>query len=58
MDWVETRAVYQELESSYCKYKLLYVTPEKIARCEHSPVDSAQILICAAVLPVVSKELF
>jgi bloom syndrome protein len=32
MDWVETRAVYQELESSYCKYKLLYVTPEKIAR--------------------------
>ncbi|GAQ84734.1 DNA helicase [Klebsormidium nitens] len=34
MDWMETRAVYQELESPYCKYKLLYVTPEKIARSD------------------------
>lgn len=32
MDWSEQQEILRELTSDYCKYKLLYVTPEKVAR--------------------------
>jgi bloom syndrome protein len=32
MEWQEQQQILNELNSTYCKYKLLYVTPEKIAR--------------------------
>lgn len=32
MEWTEQQEILRELNSDYCKYKLLYVTPEKIAR--------------------------
>lgn len=32
MEWAEQQEILRELNSEYCKYKLLYVTPEKIAK--------------------------
>lgn len=32
MEWSEQQEILRELNSDYCKYKLLYVTPEKVAR--------------------------
>jgi hypothetical protein len=32
MEWAEQQDILRELNSDYCKYKLLYVTPEKVAR--------------------------
>ncbi|XVF67681.1 hypothetical protein PTKIN_Ptkin10aG0141100 [Pterospermum kingtungense] len=34
MDWSEQQEILRELTSDYCKYKLLYVTPEKVARSD------------------------
>ncbi|OMP01612.1 hypothetical protein COLO4_11772 [Corchorus olitorius] len=34
MDWPEQLEILRELTSDYCKYKLLYVTPEKVARSD------------------------
>ncbi|KAL0384588.1 UNVERIFIED_CONTAM: ATP-dependent DNA helicase Q-like 4A [Sesamum radiatum] len=32
MEWTEQQEILRELTSDYCKYKLLYVTPEKVAK--------------------------
>ncbi|KAI3907487.1 hypothetical protein MKW92_049326 [Papaver armeniacum] len=32
MDWTEPQEIFRELSSNCCKYKLLYVTPEKVAK--------------------------
>ncbi|XP_015878953.3 ATP-dependent DNA helicase Q-like 4A isoform X1 [Ziziphus jujuba] len=34
MEWAEQQEILRELNSEYCKYKLLYVTPEKIAKSD------------------------
>ncbi|KAK9044368.1 hypothetical protein V6N11_072674 [Hibiscus sabdariffa] len=34
MDWSEQQEILRELTSDYCKYKLLYVTPEKVAKSD------------------------
>ncbi|KAK7281245.1 hypothetical protein RIF29_09044 [Crotalaria pallida] len=34
MEWTEQQEILRELNSDYCKYKLLYVTPEKVARSD------------------------
>ncbi|KAI6678723.1 hypothetical protein NL676_039519 [Syzygium grande] len=34
MDWSEQQEILRELNSDYCKYKLLYVTPEKVAKSD------------------------
>ncbi|OAY39796.1 ATP-dependent DNA helicase Q-like 4A isoform X1 [Manihot esculenta] len=34
MDWTEQQEILRELCSDYCKYKLLYVTPEKVAKSD------------------------
>ncbi|KAI5066012.1 hypothetical protein GOP47_0018636 [Adiantum capillus-veneris] len=35
MEWQEQQQILSELNSACCKYKLLYVTPEKIARSDN-----------------------
>ncbi|KAL2617245.1 hypothetical protein AAZV13_08G174800 [Glycine max] len=35
MEWAEQQEILRELNSDYCKYKLLYVTPEKVARSDN-----------------------
>ncbi|XP_057834687.2 ATP-dependent DNA helicase Q-like 4A isoform X2 [Cryptomeria japonica] len=35
MEWQEQQQIFNELSSSCCKFKLLYVTPEKIAKSDH-----------------------
>ncbi|GMP39290.1 hypothetical protein CsSME_00010182 [Camellia sinensis var. sinensis] len=32
MEWTDQQEIFRELCSDYCKYKLLYVTPEKVAK--------------------------
>ncbi|RXH93004.1 hypothetical protein DVH24_013580 [Malus domestica] len=32
MEWTEQQEILRELNYEYCKYKLLYVTPEKVAK--------------------------
>jgi len=32
LEWAEQQEILWELNSDYCKYKLLYVTPEKVSR--------------------------
>ncbi|CAJ2637133.1 unnamed protein product [Trifolium pratense] len=34
MEWAEQQDILRELNSDYCKCKLLYVTPEKVARSD------------------------
>ncbi|CAI0375305.1 unnamed protein product, partial [Linum tenue] len=34
MDWSEQQEIMRELCSDYCRYKLLYVTPEKVAKSD------------------------
>ncbi|XP_061337155.1 ATP-dependent DNA helicase Q-like 4A [Gastrolobium bilobum] len=34
MEWAEQQEILRELNSDYSKYKLLYVTPEKVARSD------------------------
>ncbi|XP_020110076.1 ATP-dependent DNA helicase Q-like 4A isoform X2 [Ananas comosus] len=34
MEWAEQQEIFRELTSSLCKYKLLYVTPEKVAKSD------------------------
>ncbi|XP_002530679.2 ATP-dependent DNA helicase Q-like 4A isoform X1 [Ricinus communis] len=34
MEWSEQQEILRELSSDYCKYKLLYVTPEKVAKSD------------------------
>ncbi|XVE93247.1 hypothetical protein REPUB_Repub01dG0173900 [Reevesia pubescens] len=34
MDWSEQQEILRELTSDYCQYKLLYVTPEKVAKSD------------------------
>ncbi|KAL3638183.1 hypothetical protein CASFOL_018053 [Castilleja foliolosa] len=34
MEWTEQQEIFRELTSDYCKYKLLYVTPEKVAKSD------------------------
>ncbi|OIV91529.1 hypothetical protein TanjilG_08941 [Lupinus angustifolius] len=34
MEWTEQQDILRELNSDHCKYKLLYVTPEKVARSD------------------------
>ncbi|KAI3979971.1 hypothetical protein MKX01_042625 [Papaver californicum] len=34
MDWTEQQEIFRELSSSCCKYKLVYVTPEKVAKSD------------------------
>ncbi|XVE49096.1 hypothetical protein DITRI_Ditri01bG0054600 [Diplodiscus trichospermus] len=34
MDWSEQQEILRELTSDYCKYKLLFVTPEKVAKSD------------------------
>ncbi|XP_047959187.1 ATP-dependent DNA helicase Q-like 4A isoform X2 [Salvia hispanica] len=34
MEWAEQQEILRELSSEYCKYKLLYVTPEKVAKSD------------------------
>ncbi|TXG53728.1 hypothetical protein EZV62_018984 [Acer yangbiense] len=34
MEWTEQQEILRELNSDYCKYKLLYVTPEKVAKSD------------------------
>ncbi|PON33177.1 DNA helicase, ATP-dependent [Parasponia andersonii] len=34
MEWTEQQEILRELISDYCKYKLLYVTPEKVAKSD------------------------
>eukprot|EP01018_Ginkgo_biloba_P018735 Gb_33079 [translate_table: standard] len=35
MEWQEQQQIFNELGSNCCKYKLLYVTPEKIAKSDN-----------------------
>ena len=35
MEWQEQQQILNELGSNYCKFKMLYVTPEKIARSDN-----------------------
>ncbi|GLJ39538.1 hypothetical protein SUGI_0807930 [Cryptomeria japonica] len=35
MEWQEQQQIFNELNSSSCKFKLLYVIPEKIAKSDH-----------------------
>ncbi|XP_062077326.1 ATP-dependent DNA helicase Q-like 4A isoform X2 [Humulus lupulus] len=34
MEWTDQQEILRELTSDYCKYKLLYVTPEKVAKSD------------------------
>ncbi|XP_020593878.1 ATP-dependent DNA helicase Q-like 4A isoform X2 [Phalaenopsis equestris] len=34
MEWAEQQEILRELQSDNCKYKLLYVTPEKVAKSD------------------------
>ncbi|WCJ18349.1 ATP-dependent DNA helicase Q-like 4A [Euphorbia peplus] len=34
MEWAEQQEILRELTSDYCKYKLLFVTPEKVAKSD------------------------
>ncbi|KAL7205828.1 hypothetical protein ACSBR2_018699 [Camellia fascicularis] len=34
MEWTDQQEIFRELCSDYCKYKLLYVTPEKVAKSD------------------------
>ncbi|KAM6581019.1 hypothetical protein CsatA_004793 [Cannabis sativa] len=34
MEWTDQQEILRELTSDYCKYKLLYVTPEKVAQSD------------------------
>ncbi|KAF9602134.1 hypothetical protein IFM89_025179 [Coptis chinensis] len=34
MEWSEQQEIFRELSSENCKYKLLYVTPEKVAKSD------------------------
>ncbi|KAI3990902.1 hypothetical protein MKX01_026086 [Papaver californicum] len=34
MEWIEQQEIFRELSSGCCKYKLLYVTPEKVAKSD------------------------
>ncbi|KAL8520083.1 hypothetical protein ACS0TY_010858 [Phlomoides rotata] len=34
MEWAEQQEIFRELSSDYCRYKLLYVTPEKVAKSD------------------------
>ncbi|TXG64064.1 hypothetical protein EZV62_011058 [Acer yangbiense] len=34
IEWTEQQEILRELNSDYCKYKLLYVTPEKVAKSD------------------------
>ncbi|KAI4341997.1 hypothetical protein MLD38_026661 [Melastoma candidum] len=34
MEWSEQQDIHRELNSDYCRYKLLYVTPEKVAKSD------------------------
>ncbi|KAI3994695.1 hypothetical protein MKX01_002311 [Papaver californicum] len=34
MDWTEQQEIFRELSSSCCRYKLLYATPEKVAKSD------------------------
>nr|GMC81358.1 ATP-dependent DNA helicase Q-like 4A isoform X1 [Ipomoea batatas] len=34
MEWAEQQEIFRELNSGVCKYKLLYVTPEKVAKSD------------------------
>ncbi|KAJ4717333.1 DNA helicase, ATP-dependent [Melia azedarach] len=34
MEWTEQQEILRELNTDYCKYKLLYVTPEKVAKSD------------------------
>ncbi|XP_026388401.1 ATP-dependent DNA helicase Q-like 4A isoform X1 [Papaver somniferum] len=34
MEWTEQQEIFRELSSGCCKYKLLYVTPEKVAKSD------------------------
>ncbi|KAI3844083.1 hypothetical protein MKX03_001434, partial [Papaver bracteatum] len=34
MDWTEQQEIFRELSSSCCKYKLLFVTPEKVSKSD------------------------
>ncbi|KAK4476848.1 hypothetical protein RD792_016010, partial [Penstemon davidsonii] len=34
MEWTEQQEILRELDSDCCKYKLLYVTPEKVAKSD------------------------
>ncbi|KAK6915964.1 DEAD/DEAH box helicase domain [Dillenia turbinata] len=34
MEWSEQQEILRELNTDYCKYKLLYVTPEKVAKSD------------------------
>ncbi|OVA10929.1 Helicase [Macleaya cordata] len=34
MEWTEQQEIFRELNSGCCKYKLLYVTPEKVAKSD------------------------
>ncbi|KAK7328296.1 hypothetical protein VNO77_22399 [Canavalia gladiata] len=34
MEWTEQQEILRELNSDFCKYKLLYVTPEKVAKSD------------------------
>ncbi|CAN6703528.1 unnamed protein product [Malus baccata var. baccata] len=34
MEWTEQQEILRELNYEYCKYKLLYVTPEKVAKSD------------------------
>ncbi|KAK9929178.1 hypothetical protein M0R45_026284 [Rubus argutus] len=34
MEWTEQQEILRALNSEYCKYKLLYVTPEKVAKSD------------------------
>ncbi|TKY71366.1 ATP-dependent DNA helicase Q 4A [Spatholobus suberectus] len=34
MEWNEQQEILRKLNSDYCKYKLLYVTPEKVAKSD------------------------
>ncbi|OWM84899.1 ATP-dependent DNA helicase Q-like 4A isoform X2 [Punica granatum] len=33
-EWSEQQEIFRELNSDYCKFKLLYVTPEKVAKSD------------------------
>ncbi|ESW20522.1 hypothetical protein PHAVU_006G216200 [Phaseolus vulgaris] len=35
MEWTEQQEILRELTSDYCKYKLLYVTPEKVVKSDN-----------------------
>ncbi|XP_042440831.1 ATP-dependent DNA helicase Q-like 4A isoform X1 [Zingiber officinale] len=44
IEWAEQQDIFREVMSDVCKYKLQYVTPEKIANCSYGDIQGREML--------------